>query len=135
MLQAFHFLRPEWFLAIIPVIALLFTFIRHSNNKSAWSNACDPSLLQYQLAQQTHNLSHSTHLLYWFVPLSFLLTIIALAGPTWEKKEQPVFQQGSALVIILDLSLSMNAKDIKPSRLERAKLKIIDILKPFVFGY
>lgn len=54
--------------------------------------------------------------------------MFSLAGPTWEKKEQPVFQQGNALVIILDLSLSMNARDLKPSRLERAKLKLIDIL-------
>ena len=128
MLQAFHFLRPEWLLAIpIIGIALLF-FLQRSKQDSGWEKVCDPALLHYQLAQQD---DHSTpaRIIHWLIPLVLLLCIIALAGPSWEKKEQPIFQQGNALVIILDLSLSMNARDIKPSRLERARLKIIDILK------
>ena len=128
MLQTFHFLRPEWLLAIpVLAIALLF-FLQRSKQDSGWEKVCDPALLQYQLAQQD---DHSTpsRIVHWLIPLVLLLCIIALAGPSWEKKEQPIFQQGNALVIILDLSLSMNARDIKPSRLERARLKIIDILK------
>ncbi len=55
--------------------------------------------------------------------------ILGAAGPTWEKRPQPVEKQSDALVIILDLSLSMMAEDIKPSRIIRAKQKIIDILR------
>ncbi|MCP3848726.1 MAG: VWA domain-containing protein [Gammaproteobacteria bacterium] len=129
MLEAFHFLRPEWFFTI-PLIALMLFFLRkHSEKNSGWEEVCDPELLQYQLAQQTEQAGHGFYFYHWGLPFIFLIAIIALAGPTWEKKEQPAFQQGKALVIILDLSLSMNAKDIKPSRLDRAKLKIIDILK------
>ena len=58
-----------------------------------------------------------------------LLTIIALAGPTWERLPMPVFRNDSALVIALDLSRSMDAADIKPSRLVMARYKIADILK------
>jgi len=129
MLNTFHFLRPEWLLLIIPVALLLFFFVRQAKQKNGWEAICDPSLLQYQLTQQTATSAQSARLLHWIIAFIFLIAIISLAGPSWEKKDQPVFQQGSALVIILDLSLSMNSRDIKPSRMERAKLKIIDILK------
>lgn len=61
--------------------------------------------------------------------LLFSLVIFALAGPAFEKRPQPVFKAQSALVILLDLSRSMDAEDIKPSRLNRARYKINDILK------
>lgn len=62
------------------------------------------------------------------------LAILSLAGPAWEKRPQPVFKDKSALVIALDLSNSMDAADIKPSRLTRAKHKITDILKQRKLG-
>ena len=129
MFDAFHFLRPEWFYAL-PIIALmLFSLLKRSARQSGWEDVCDAELLQFQLINPTIKKTSSWQWSHWSIPLLFLLTIIALAGPTWEKKDQPIFQQGHALVILFDLSLSMNAQDIKPSRLERAKLKLIDILK------
>ncbi len=133
MFETFHFLRPEWLFAL-PLIALFLVLLnRHSSSQSGWEDVCDPALLAYQLAKQKRDKNNlklqSLQLLNWITPLAFLIGIIALSGPSWEKKEQPVFQQGNALVIILDLSLSMNATDLKPSRLKRAKLKLIDILQ------
>jgi Ca-activated chloride channel family protein len=58
-----------------------------------------------------------------------VLAIIALAGPTLERIHVPAFSNAAALVIVLDLSHSMDAKDITPSRLLRARYKIADILK------
>ena len=129
MLNTFHFLRPEWLIALPFIALLLVLLVRRSKQNSGWETVCDAELLHFQLTQYGSSKTKSFHILHWTVPFLFLIAIIALAGPTWEKKEQPVFQQGNALVIILDLSLSMDAKDIKPSRLERAKLKLIDILK------
>jgi len=57
------------------------------------------------------------------------LCITALAGPVYKKLPQPVYREQSSLVILLDLSQSMNASDIKPSRLARAKLELLDLLK------
>ena len=51
------------------------------------------------------------------------------AGPTWTRIEQPVERRDDALVIALDLSLSMHARDLQPSRLVRARLKLIDLLR------
>ena len=125
----FHFLRPEWFLAILPVIAITLLVFRKTRPLSGWEQVCDPALLHYQTVE-INNPSHSYLLwLRWLIPMLLLLAVIALAGPTWNKKELPVFQQNLPLVIVLDLSYSMNANAIKPSRLERAKLKIMDILQ------
>ena len=54
--------------------------------------------------------------------------VIALSGPSFREKTVPVFQTESARVVLLDLSLSMDATDIKPARIDRAKHKIMDLL-------
>jgi Ca-activated chloride channel family protein len=54
---------------------------------------------------------------------------LALAGPAWERLPGPAFRNDSALIIALDLSKSMDATDLKPSRISRARYKISDILK------
>ena len=52
----------------------------------------------------------------------------ALAGPVWEREPRPVFGTESAYVLVLDLSPSMNAVDLRPSRLARARFEILDLL-------
>ena len=58
-----------------------------------------------------------------------MIATIGLAGPAWEKLPQPVEQKNDALVIVLDLSLSMFAQDLSPSRLDKARQKIVDALR------
>ncbi len=65
----------------------------------------------------------------YLIALFAVLATFALAGPAWKQLETPVFRNQSALVILLDLSRSMDATDIKPTRLSRARHKLIDILK------
>ena len=60
--------------------------------------------------------------------VSSLLIIIILAGPTWKQQASPFSEDLSALVIVLDASSSMEQQDVQPSRLERAKQKIEDLL-------
>ncbi|PIE60324.1 MAG: hypothetical protein CSA31_02460 [Desulfobulbus propionicus] len=131
MLSTFHFLRPWWFVAIIPVLLLLW---RHQNNKatdSNWEQVIDPALQPYLLSskQQQGTNSTSAAIGRTLALCSFILTITALAGPVWKKQEQPVFRNSAALVIALDLSRSMDARDLSPSRLERVKLKILDLVQ------
>ena len=54
---------------------------------------------------------------------------VALAGPAWERLPVPAFRSDEALVVALDLSRSMDAGDVEPSRLARAKLKLLDLLE------
>jgi Ca-activated chloride channel family protein len=65
---------------------------------------------------------------WWLLAIGGVLAALALAGPSWQRIEQPVFRAEQALVVALDLSRSMDAQDISPSRLARARLKILDIL-------
>ena len=125
LINEFHFIRPYWFLAIIPVALILWKLAkRHLINKH-WESVCDPELLPYILVGKSGAKKVTNIVLAGFVSL---VIVIALAGPSWERLPQPVFQKESALVIALDLSLSMYADDIKPNRLQRARFKISDLL-------
>jgi Ca-activated chloride channel family protein len=57
------------------------------------------------------------------------VAIVALSGPSWRQAPSPFFVDKAPLVIALDLSASMQLDDIQPTRLERAKHKIEDLLK------
>lgn len=122
----FHFIRPYWFTAAIPVVFVLWKLARQHFVNKHWESVCDPELLPYILVGKSGAKKYTNVIL---VSIVGLLTVIALAGPTWERLPTPVFQKESALVIALDLSVSMYADDIKPNRLERARFKIADLLK------
>lgn len=126
LLQQFHLIRPYWLLAIFPLALALWLFARTQGNSRNWAAVIDKKLLPHLL--QGTNINKKS------APVKTLLTlgiivILSLAGPAFEKRPQPVFKTQSALVIILDLSRSMDATDIKPSRLSRAHFKINDIVK------
>ena len=122
----FHFIRPYWLAALIPYLAILALMLRNKPAQGNWSAVCDAALLPYLLQKKT--LKQNRRPL-TAAAVAALLTIIALAGPTWQRLPSPVFRNDSALVIVLDLSVSMDAADIKPSRLIMARYKIADILK------
>ena len=122
----FHFLRAGWILLIPIAILLIFIFKRRLLTIGNWEKLIDKRLLPYVMSRS--QLSNNQYK-WWLISLISVLSIIALAGPTWERIEQPSFRTDQSLVIALDLSRSMNAQDITPNRLTRAKLKILDILE------
>jgi Ca-activated chloride channel family protein len=125
-LADFHFIRPYWLIVFIPYVVVIALMFRSKLGHGNWSSVCDAALLPYLLQEKEVNQSR------WPMfsgAIAALLVITALAGPTWERLPAPVFRNDSALVIALDLSRSMDAEDIKPSRLIRARYKIADILK------
>lgn len=122
----FHFIRPYWLLALVPFCGLFWRMMILKANSGLWQSVCDDELLPHVLIDRPLQHKRWPLVLYG---LSGVLVIIALAGPTWERLPVPVFRNDSALVIALDLSRSMDATDIKPSRLERARFKITDILR------
>lgn len=126
-LNQFHLLRPAWLLALLPMILILLMLWRRERGAAAWSNVCDPELLPHLLLTSDDGGGRRLPLI--LLGLAWLLAILALAGPTWERLPQPVFQAHVERVLVLDLSPSMNAKDLTPSRLERARFKLSDILE------
>ena len=126
MLETFHLLRPWWLLAIVPALLILFYWLKRNYGNSRWNSAISSELLKV-LLEDTPGQSRA-----WFsgiVVATLLLVLIGLSGPAWQKLPQAVEQKQDTLIILLDLSLSMFADDLKPSRIERARQKITDILR------
>ncbi len=125
MIADFHFLRPLWFLALLPLLGLIWYMLKRGLDNQQWRQVCDPELLPHILVGQQDKSGYVKELIIGVIGSAI---IVALAGPTWERLPQPVYKNESALVIVLDLSLSMYADDIQPSRLERARFEISDLL-------
>lgn len=120
-----HFLRPEW-LWLLPVAAILFWLaLRRGGNSGAWATYCDPVLLEAQM----HEGAGGRQWLPWcLLGASWMLGIIALAGPSWQQQSIPVYSELQSRVILFDLSRSMDSGDLSPSRLVRARFKLTDLV-------
>lgn len=125
--MSFHFIRPEWLLALIPMFFLLWKLLYQQTKQGSWDAIIDPDfrniLLLDQAKKKPFPWSITGLLFIW------LMSIIALSGPTWQEVKAPAEKKLQGSVIVLDLSLSMLAEDIKPSRITRAQHKIRDLLK------
>jgi Ca-activated chloride channel family protein len=121
----FHLLRPWWLVALVPVALILFVLLRRDRNELQWTGAIAPNLLKYMTvtpAQRWHIRPA------WLVASALALAVVALAGPTWRRELPPFVEDKAPLMIALDVSSSMGGTDIAPSRLERGKQKILDLL-------
>lgn len=125
-LEHFHFLRPLWLLALPLFWLLVWRYLRARHAGGAWARICDEALLPFVTAVRE---SSRHHVAVGATVLGGTLAILAAAGPTWERLPVPVFRGESALVIALDLSRSMNAADVTPTRLERARYRVADLLR------
>jgi len=125
-LEHFHFLRPAWALAIIPWLVITLVQNRREVSRGMFGGIIAPHLLEHLRLQRFESR--------WLNPVNFtrvisVLLLILLMGPSWRQQPSPLSQDEAALVILLDVSSSMQQKDIQPSRLERAKQKIGDLLE------
>lgn len=126
MLEQFHFIRPWWLLLTVPAALLLWRLSNRRSPAGNWERVIAPDLLAHLLERPD---SHRRRGGLWLLGLSWLVAIAALAGPTWEKLPQPVLQQRDALVVVVDLSLSMFAEDVDPTRIQRVRYKLQDLLQ------
>ncbi len=124
--SAVHLIRPEWLWALLPaaILALLLLYFR--GRGGSWSEVISPDLLPYLVG--TQQASRDLRLLP-FLFFAWVIAAVAAAGPAWEKLPQPIHQKQDALVLALDLSYSMMAQDLSPSRLVRARQKLLDLLE------
>ena len=125
-MNTFHFLRPDWLWGFLPLAGLLVFLAKHQAMAQLWESICDAHLLPHVLVGTAGAKSNSPILL---IGLGWTLALVALAGPVWSQLPQLVFRAESALVVVLDVSRSMDAQDVAPSRLIRAKHKILDVLE------
>jgi Ca-activated chloride channel family protein len=122
---AFHFLRPQCLWLLMPAALLYLIVLRREDVSKRWKDLIAPELLDELIVGR--------HRRWRFRPvhatcLAIALAAVGMVGPTWTR-EQPPFTDKAPLVIALDLSREMDAIDVQPTRLERAKLKIHDLMK------
>ncbi len=125
LIENFHFLRPLFLLGIIPAVLLVLLLRFLQSSQSSWQLAIDARLLPYLLDK--NSTPQQSYPLYGLL-LVWVLGIVAMAGPVWQQNPVPVQEKQDALVIVLDLSMSMYADDVSPNRATRAQRKIVDIL-------
>ncbi len=125
MFELFHLQHPHWLWALLPLSLLLWLLLKSSQHNNPWKKVVDAHLLPLLMASGGGQISRLPIIL---LAIAWLLSVLALADPVWEKQPRPLFQAQQARVIVLDLSRSMYITDIKPSRLVRARFKLLDVL-------
>lgn len=124
-LAAFHFLQPSWLLLLLALPALLWLAARRDPARQQLSRLVDAELLAHLLRGRPRRRALPLGLL----ALGWLLTCLALAGPTWSRAAQPLYAQRAAQVVALSLSRHMLSQDQPPSRLDRARYKARALLE------
>ncbi|NVD42534.1 VWA domain-containing protein [Ensifer sp. HO-A22] len=125
MIADFHFLRPLWLLALVAVPLLVVVIGRRTDVRAQWQGMIAPHLLDHLLIEKGGKRRfHPVHLTAALIAIA----AIATAGPTWQREKPPFVEDTAPLAIAIDLTATMNATDLSPTRLERTKLKVQDIL-------
>ncbi|MCI3208585.1 MULTISPECIES: VWA domain-containing protein [Pandoraea] len=124
-LAHFHFLRPLWLCLLPAAFAIVWAVQRQTDVRRRWRNAIAPHLLDALVIEsQRQGRLRPVHL----IALVFVLGGIGMAGPSWKRELPPFLDDKAPLAIAIDLSPTMDAVDVTPTRLERAKLKVKALL-------
>ncbi|MDH0081567.1 VWA domain-containing protein [Stutzerimonas stutzeri] len=121
-----HLLRP-WWLAIMPLLAWLLWRLWHRQLQvGRWQRLLPEA---FHAALLTRGRLRHSRLPWLVLGLAWLLAVIALLGPSWQRFEQPSIKRSDPLVVLLEVTPSMLAADVAPTRLEQAKRKLLDLLE------
>ncbi len=121
-----HLLRP-WWLAIVPLLAWLLWRLWHRQLQvGRWQRLLPEA---FHAALLTRGRLRHSRLPWLALGLAWLLAVIALLGPSWQRFEQPSIKRSDPLVVLLEVTPSMLAADVAPTRLEQAKRKLLDLLE------
>jgi Ca-activated chloride channel family protein len=120
------FAKPTFlfFLILIPIFAAFFAWA-NGWRKATLAKLGDQHLIN-QLSANVNWHGRRWRIILWFVAYTFL--VVALARPQWGAEMREVEQEGLQVMVALDVSESMLAEDLKPNRLEQAKLEISDLM-------
>ncbi|MGO4675187.1 VWA domain-containing protein [Bosea sp. 2YAB26] len=124
-LSAFHFQRPLWLFAFLPALVLVLLEYRAADTAGRWRRIIDPELLKYLLVDNgpVSRITPNAVLL-----AAWTLATIAVAGPAWQREPSPFADAKPPVIIVLKVTPSMMTEDLAPTRLDRARQKLSDLL-------
>lgn len=117
-----NFLQPVYLLLLLLLPLMIVFLIWRNQAKQHVLNRIGTPEVVAQLVASTHPQRRAMQTILWFVALSAL--IFAAARPTWGLSTEVIDSSGVQVVFALDVSRSMDAQDIVPSRVQRAILDI-----------
>jgi Ca-activated chloride channel family protein len=121
-----HWFRP-WWLLLMPLLGWLIWQLWHRQKRAGrWQMILPPAFHATLLSGGS---GRASKLPWVALGVAWLLTIIALLGPSWERVEQTSQKPADPLVVVLDLTPEMLATDSPPTRLEQARRKLFDLLQ------
>jgi len=126
-MSAFHFLRPEYLLLLIPAWGLVSWLLKQQSDEKKWQKVIAPQLLKHLLVKPEQN--HAKIAAPWHLGLVLTLLILSVSGPSWKLKASPFAQDDTKTALLVSVKESMLTTDILPTRLERATIKITDLLE------
>lgn len=121
-----HWLRPLWLLAL-PLLGWLLWQLWHREKRSGRWQLLLPALMQQALLSSGRGQRYRGAWL--LLGLAWLLAVLILLGPSWQRVEHSRIKRADPLVVVLDLTPAMLAADLPPSRLEQSRRKLQDLLK------
>ncbi|HEX7324642.1 MAG TPA: VWA domain-containing protein [Rhodanobacteraceae bacterium] len=119
-----HFLRPWWWLALLPLPFALWALLRSGQGRAALARIADAVLLPHLV----HGSGGRGRIGVALVAAGWVLAVAALSGPAWRKAPAPLYVNGAARVVALSLSDDMLARDLQPDRMTRARFAVRDLL-------
>ena len=121
-----HLLRPYWLIILPLLIWLLWRLWHRQLQVGRWQRLLPEA---FHAALLTRGRLRHSRLPWLVLGLAWLLAVIALLGPSWQRFEQPNIKRSDPLVVLLELTPAMLASDAPPTRLEQAKRKLLDLLE------
>lgn len=121
----FIWLRPFFLLGLFPVWLLGWYLWRKKTVHPDWQKICDPIFLKHFSYTQTNRLWFGTWL---SLMLSLSLLVVSLAGPSWKKQFVKSRKTEQAVVLVWDLSQAMLLDDVSPTRVDRSRILIQELL-------
>lgn len=121
-----HWQRPFWLL-LLPLLGALLWQLWHREKRSGRWQTLIPAAFQAALLTATRG--RSSRWPWLALGLAWLLALLALLGPSWQRVEQSNPKPADPLVVLLELTPQMLASDASPNRLEQAKRKLLDLLE------
>ncbi|MVW85586.1 tetratricopeptide repeat protein [Pseudomonas sp. PB101] len=121
-----YWFRP-WWLLLLPVLGWLLWQLWHRKKRAGrWQMILPPAFHATLLSGGS---GRDSKLPWIALGLAWLLTVLALLGPSWQRVEQTSQKPADPLVVILELTPEMLATDVMPNRLEQARRKLFDLLQ------
>ena len=124
-LETFHFMRPLWLLGLV-VVYFVWWLVRRSEASATKRYAHVAPHLQDALSVN-RNVRRGVRPIDLTIVLLTCM-VVAAAGPAWVKQPSPWFAETAPLVIAMEVSDSMRSNDLQPTRLDRARFKVLDLV-------